>query len=81
MVAIVGTWRSWLARFPDTEEVSGSNPLVPTIFLPFYTDGASPGAMRDGVQNGPRKVKKSAGSPPKKHQDQKHQDRRIRIRI
>jgi len=27
--AVPGRWRSWLARFHDTEEVTGSNPVRP----------------------------------------------------
>lgn len=26
----MGNWRSWLARFLHTEEVTGSNPVLPT---------------------------------------------------
>ena len=26
----LGSWRSWLARFLDMEEVTGSNPVLPT---------------------------------------------------
>ena len=32
IVESLGNWRSWLARFLDMEEVTGSNPVLPTIF-------------------------------------------------
>ncbi len=28
-----GNWRSWLARFLDMEEVTGSNPVLPTASI------------------------------------------------
>ena len=31
VVANLGSWRSWIARFLDMEEVRGSSPLGPTI--------------------------------------------------
>ncbi len=31
----MGSWRSWIARFLDMEEVRGSSPLGPTSFCFF----------------------------------------------
>jgi hypothetical protein len=33
---IAGAWLSWLERLLHTQEVSGSNPLAPTINLVIY---------------------------------------------
>ncbi len=35
IISLVGTWRSLVAHTLGVRGVSGSNPLVPTIF-PFY---------------------------------------------
>ena len=33
-IAVVGAWRSLVARFVRDEEVAGSNPVAPTTYFP-----------------------------------------------
>jgi hypothetical protein len=40
---ILGDWRSWLARLHDTQEVTGSIPVSPTLLKALKSLGQRPG--------------------------------------